>query len=67
MWSTSVVGVVGRVFLEGLDDPAPRLVGLGLATAVRLADGLGRAGLEAVLERLAADVDRLAELLYDLC
>ena len=49
-----VVGVVGLVLFEYLDDLAARFVALGLAPAVLLAYLLGLVRLEPLLELLAA-------------
>ena len=54
------------VLLKDLDDPAPRLVALGLAPVVALPDGLRLVGLKPLLELVGVRVDRLPELLLDL-
>src|SRR5215210_5579431 len=61
-----VVSVVRVVLPEDLDELATRLVALGLAPTVLLADLLGLVGIEPLLKLLAAHVDRLVKLLGDL-
>src|SRR5215217_3870144 len=54
-----VVCVVGFVLALNSDDPAPRLVALGLATAVTLSDRLGLLSLEPLFELLWSHVHGL--------
>jgi hypothetical protein len=61
-----ILGVVGLVLSEDLDDLAARLVALGLAPAVLLADRFGLVGFKSLLKLLRVHVDRLVELLDDL-
>ena len=61
-----IVLVVGLVLAEDLDDLPARLVPLGLAPIVALADRLGLLGLEPLFELLGRHVDGLVELVDDL-
>jgi hypothetical protein len=54
------------ILLQYLDDPAPRLVALGLAPIVALSDGLRLVSFELLLELVGVHVDHLLELLADL-